>query len=79
MESAPNLPDLNEEKISSQFIESSFLTATEYLKSNVCSYVWQKYKKNESWKVSTWSKRVTYQVILKEGTEGDIKTYLKKQ
>ena len=44
MESAPNLPDLNEEKISSQFIESLFLTATEYLKSNVCSYVWQKYK-----------------------------------
>ena len=43
MESAPNLPDLNEAKISSQFIESSFLTATEYLKSKVCSYVWQKY------------------------------------
>ena len=49
------------------------MTATEYLKSNVCSYVWQKYKKHESWKVSTWSKRVTYQVILKEGTEEDIK------
>ena len=44
MESAPNLPDLNEEKISSQFIESLFLTATEYLNSNICSYVWQKYK-----------------------------------
>ena len=73
MESAPNLPDLNEENISSQFIESSFLTATEYLKSNVCSYVWQKHKKHESWKVSTWSKRVNYQVILKEGTEEDIK------
>lgn len=50
MESAPNLPDLNEEKISSQFIESSFLTATEYLKSNVCSYVWQKYKKMKAGK-----------------------------
>ena len=73
IESAPNLPDLNEENISSQFIESSFLTATEYLKSNVCSYVWQKHKKHESWKVSTWSKRVNYQVILKEGTEEDIK------
>ena len=45
MESAPNLPDLNEAKISSQFIESSFLIATEYLKSKICSYVWQKYKK----------------------------------
>lgn len=49
------------------------MTATECLKSNVCSYVWQQYKKHESWKVSTWSKRVTYQVILKEGTEEDIK------
>lgn len=49
------------------------MTATEYLKSNVCSYVWQKHKKHESWKVSTWSKRVNYQVILKEGTEEDIK------
>ena len=73
MASAPNLPDLNTANISSQFIESSFLTATEYLKSKVCSYVWQKYKKHESWKVSTWSKRVTYQVIVKEGTEEDIK------
>ena len=34
MESAPNPPDLNDKNISSQFIESSFLTATEYLKSN---------------------------------------------
>ena len=73
MEAAPELPSLAPNKISSEFINSTFTIATEHLKSNVCSFVWMKYKKHDSWKVSTWSKRVSYQVILSKGTENDIK------
>lgn len=38
----------------------------------MCSCVWEKYKKNKSWKISTWSKRVSYQVIKNEGNVSDI-------
>ena len=72
IQSAVDLSNLKQEDISSEYINSTFATATEHLKLNVCSYVWQKYKKNESWKISTWSKRVSYQVIKSGGTENDI-------
>ena len=70
--SAKNLPNLSQDSISEDFINSTFSIATEHLRTNVCSYVWEKYKKRESWKVSTWLKRVNYQEILKLGTEEDI-------
>ena len=72
MTSAKNLPNLSQDSISADFINSTFSVATEHLRTNVCSYVWEKCKKRESWKVGTWSKRVNYQEILKLGTEEDI-------
>ena len=72
MQSAIDLSNLKQEDISSEYINSTFATAKEHLKLNVCSYVWHRYKKNESWKISTWSKRVSYKVIKSEGTKNDI-------
>ena len=69
---AKNLPNLSQDSISADFINSTLSVATEHLRTNVCSYVWEKCKKRESWKVGTWSKRVNYQEILKLGTEEDI-------
>ena len=43
----------------------------DHLKNSVCSYVWLKCKNFDDWKVSTWSKKVTYNVIMKDGTESD--------
>ena len=72
MEEAPGLPPINDIDSSFHTIDMSYRIATDYLKTSVCSYVWIKCKNFDDWRVSTWSKKVTYNVIMKNGTESDI-------
>ena len=71
MEDAPGLPQINSNS-SSDTINTSYAIATSHLKTTVCSYVWKQNKNFENWKVSTWSKRVSYNMIMKNGTDNDI-------
>ena len=60
-------------KINSNYIDTTFMYATNHLKENVCSFLWQ--KKNaiiENWNVATWSSNTQRANILKHGNEKDI-------
>jgi hypothetical protein len=77
MMEAPNLPDQvrNANLLTPQIIEAAYGISTSFLKTSVMSYVWEnekKYKNSASWKVGTWSKRVKYSEIKRNGTESDI-------
>ena len=65
---APDLPNITSPSVSIDVIETSYWIATEYLKTHVCLFVWEKYKRHNSWSVSTWCKRVQYKTIMSEGT-----------
>ena len=71
MSKAPGLPVIDVVSVSMDIIELSYSIATEYLKTHICSYVWQKYERHNGWAVSTWCKRVQYKSIMAEGTDSD--------
>ena len=71
MEKAPGIPNIGTCNVSIALIETFYTIGTEYLKTTVCSYVWQKYKKHDSWTVSTWCKRFQYKTIMTKGTKSD--------
>ena len=71
MSEAPDLPLMPEKIVSSEVVEESYGIATEYLKKCSVSYIWEKYKRCDSWRVSTWSKRVGYSEIRKNGNAID--------
>ena len=71
MEKAPGIPNIDTGDVSIDLIEISYVIGTKYLKTTVCSYVWQKYKKHYIWTVSTWCKRFQYKTIMAEGTKSD--------
>ena len=58
-------------QISNAFINQSFNQATEYLKGNVCGFIWTKYQNHETWTVGTWSTKTLPNQIRKFGTEQD--------
>ena len=72
MERTPGLviPD-DVGQISNAFINLSFNQATEYLKGNVCGFIWTKYRNHEPWTVGTWSTKTLPNQIRKFGTEQD--------
>ena len=43
MEEATSLPNLNGQEMGPNLLDLTFNIATEHLKTNVCSYVWDKY------------------------------------
>ena len=71
MEKTPNLPAL--ENVNQILVDYTFNLATDYLKSNICSFLFQNNKKRiESWTLGTWSKCTQYSYIKKNGSEVDI-------
>ena len=69
---AAELPTLNEQCLNHQMLELTFNIATDHLKDNVCSYIWERSSHFDNWQVSTCSKRIKYTEILQHGTESDI-------
>ena len=72
MQAAPSLPSLTVQQLNQQMLEMTFNIATEHLKTQICSYVWDKYSNYDNWQVSTWSKRVKYSEIMQHGHPSDI-------
>jgi hypothetical protein len=64
----------NANLIDNDAIEKSFQEGTLYLKDQICSYVFtkDKFKNHQNWTVGTWSKRLSREMILMEGSENDI-------
>ena len=63
------VPDVIDEA----FVHSSFVAATEYLKSSV-SYIWKNAKDDgqmSKYSIGTWSRKVARSEIMKWGTEED--------
>jgi hypothetical protein len=71
MMEAPDLPSLNANQVNHQLLELTFNIATRYLQTKVCSYVWDKCANYDNWKVSTWSKKVKFSEIMKNGNDSD--------
>ena len=65
-----NLPD-DSNFVNSELINSTYDLATNHLKYNVCSFLWEHPNKKEEWNVSTWSKYTTRSHIEKNGNERD--------
>ena len=71
MEKTPNLPALD--NVNQILVDSTFDLATDYLKSNVCSFLFLNNKKRiENWTLATWSKCTQYSYIKKNGSAVDI-------
>ena len=51
-------------QISNAFIDLSFSQATEYLKGNICGFIWTKYRNHEGWTVGTWSTKTLQNQIV---------------
>ena len=72
MENTPGLEipaDINE--ITSAFVDLSYHQATEHLKANICSFIWSKGLKHETWTVGTWSTKTLPNQIRKYGSDRD--------
>ena len=66
------LPNFNNNNaVDMHALEMSFNLAMNYLKTNICSFAWEKFKNCDSWKVSTWSKRVSFNSIKELGNDSD--------
>jgi hypothetical protein len=77
MRKMENTPDLviprDVTKIDSIVIETTFVSSTNYLKSNVCSFLWEKERSIiENWSVASWSTYTQRNYIIKNGNENDI-------
>ncbi len=77
MRKMENTPDLviprDLTKIDSIVIETTFVSSTNYLKSNVCSFLWEKERSIiENWSVASWSTYTQRNYIIKNGNENDI-------
>lgn len=73
MEQAPGV-EIRETNIDAEYLKDSFETGKEYLKTRV-AYCFQNEGQGKrppmEWKISYWSKKVTWSSILKHGTEAD--------
>ena len=70
MENAPDLTiPSNDEDITPSFIKSSYEIGTEYLKNEICGYIWRNFKKHLNWSVATWSRWTQAGNIKKYGNE----------
>ena len=47
---------MDDSKITATFMNSSYQAATDYLKNNVCGYIWRLEKQHLNWSVATWSR-----------------------
>ena len=69
---AAELPTLNEQCLNHQMLDLTFNIASDHLKANICSYVWERYSNFDNWQVIIRSKMIKYTEILQNGTESDI-------
>jgi hypothetical protein len=61
------------QKIDSIFIQTNFVSSTNYLKSNVCSFLWEKERSIiKNWSVASWSTYIQRNYIIKNDNENDI-------
>lgn len=65
----------NANVISDDDVNESFNEATLFLQNEICSFIFtkEKYKNHHNWTIGTWSKRLSREMILKEGSENDVK------
>ena len=71
MENTPGMPLLDD--VNQETVDSTFMLATDYLKDNICSFLFKDDKKRiETWMLGTWSKCTQYSHIKKYGTDNDI-------
>jgi hypothetical protein len=70
MEQAPGIK-IRETGIDAQYLQASFATGKEYLKTRV-SYVFENQRQqHDGWEISTWSRKVARSSIMKHGTDQD--------
>jgi hypothetical protein len=70
MEQAPGI-EIRETGIDAQYLQASFATGKEYLKTRV-SYVFENQRQqHDGWEISTWSRKVARSSIMKHGTDQD--------
>ena len=76
MTEAPLLPSEinNANTLTTATMKDPYPISTTFLKSSVCVNIFEndKYENHTIWSVSTWSKRVSYNVIKKNWTASDI-------
>ena len=66
------LPNFNNNNaVDMHALEMSFNLAMNYLKTNICSFAWEKFKNCDSWKVNTCSKRVSFNSIKEIRNDSD--------
>ena len=62
MENTPGMPLLDD--VNQETVDSTFILATDYLKDNICSFLFKDDKKRiETWTLGTWSKCTQYSHI----------------
>ena len=72
MEKVPGLIIPNDlQEISNAFLDHSFSQASDYLKTNVCSFIWTKGLNHETWTIGTWSTKTLPNQIRKYGSDQD--------
>ena len=63
----------NGDLINADVIDRTFITSTNHLKANVCSFLWERDNSViENWSVASWSSYTQRSYIMKHGTENDI-------
>ena len=74
MESAPGVElPINTGDVTQDILDATFTLATDHLRDNVCSFLFNDKKKRiESWTVGSWSSCTQRSFILKNGSESDI-------
>ena len=64
---------MNGDLINAALIDKTFRMATNHLKANVCSFLWEKkHSVIENWSVASWSSSTQRAYILKNGNSNDI-------